>query len=148
MVEPLDDTWHTRDLPVLREAARQLEEDESFVGVALQSIATGLGMEPMIVLKSLQILEAAGLVELRLVMPAIAGRVTQVSAHARQLVGQWPSEEQALDRIIAALFAIADTTEDPEERTKARRFGEWLKSSATTVGLGVATAAITGQLPS
>ncbi|MDZ5662361.1 hypothetical protein SFC79_11350 [Nocardioides sp. S-58] len=146
-MDPLEDTWHSRDLPILREAARLLEEDDTFTGVRLRDIAEAVEMEVAVVLKSLRVLEEAGLVELRLMMPAHAGRVTQISSRARQLVGQWPSEEQALERIIAALTAIADATDDPEEKTKAQKVAAWFKSNATTVGVGVATAALTGQLP-
>lgn len=147
MVEPLEDTWNARDLPVLREAARLLEADETLSGVPLHEIATALEMDAVVVLRSLRALERSGLVDLRLVMPATHGRVTQISGPARQLVGQWPTEEQALDRIIAALLAIADASEDEDERSKAQRFAAWLRTSASTVGVSVATAAITGQLP-
>lgn len=147
MIEPLEDTWHARDLPVLRETARQFEEDDTFTGVRLQDIASALELDVMVVLKSLQSLEAAGLLDLRLVMPAHAGRVVQISGRARQLVGQWPSEEQALDRIIAALLAIAEDSDEPEQQKQAKGFASWLKTNATTIGVGVATAAITGQLP-
>jgi predicted ArsR family transcriptional regulator len=147
MTERLGDTWDAREYPVLRETARLLEIDDTFAGVRLHDIATATGFEPETVLRSLRILEHAGLVDLHLVMPAIAGRVTQIAPEARQLVGQWPTAETALDRVIAALEAIAENTEDEEERTKAQRFAAWLRSGATTVGLSVASAAITGQLP-
>lgn len=50
--------------------------------------------------------------------------------------------------MIAALEAIAESTdEDEDTRTRARRVLDGMLAGGKTIGLGVATAAITGQLP-
>jgi predicted ArsR family transcriptional regulator len=143
--ELLPDTWNNRDFPVLLEAARHI--DTAHAGVTFISIAETTGLPPEEVLAAARALEADGLVELHLVMPSTHGRVIRISGTARRLVGQWPTPEASLDRIIAALEAIASNTNDEDTRSNARRFADFLRTSATTVGLGVATAAITGQLP-
>lgn len=147
MTEALEDTWHSRELPVLRETARLLEEREPVIGVRINEVAATLGVEDEVVFRSMRILESAGLVEVAWVMPSTHGRVTQISGQARQMVGQWPTAETALERMVAALEAIADNTDDEDERTKLQKFAAFLRGSATTVGLSVASAAITGQLP-
>ncbi len=73
----------------------------------------------------------------------VALDVTQTALYA---VGAWPTPETALDRMLAALDKIAQNTDDSGTRTNAQRTAAWLRSSAT-VGLTVASAMITGQLP-
>lgn len=147
MTELLPETWDSRELPVLREAVRLIEADDGFGSARLGDIALAAGLEEGDVIKSLRALESAGLIEARWAMPAQAARVVQISGRARQLVGQWPSEETALDRMLAALEAIASKTDDPEEKTRVRKFAAWLGAGATTVGTQVAAAVITGQIP-
>jgi hypothetical protein len=141
------DTWSWRDLPVLREAARGVDA-EPILGIRLGEVAEATGLNNADVYRASKALQAAGLVELR----EYAGDGSDnsfegVSGAARVLVGQWPTEETALDRMIAALEEIAANTDDSDTRTNAQKFAAWLRTGATTVGLSVATAAITGRLP-
>lgn len=142
----LPDTWNSRDFPVLLEAARRIDA-EIGAGVRFADIAQATGLSEDDVVIAARALDDAGLVELRLLMPAKAGRIVRITARARQLVGHWPTEQTALDRIIAALEAIASNTDDEDTRSNARKFADFLRTSANTVGLSVAAAAITGQLP-
>jgi hypothetical protein len=147
MTEPTNpDTWSARDLPVLRAAALGVDEDPN-AGIRIHEIAERTGIDVDDVYRATRALDSAGLIDVRWLHPSTHGRIVEISGHARQLVGQWPTEETALERIIAALEAIAANTDDEDERTKAQRFAAWLRSGATTVGLSVASAAITGQIP-
>jgi hypothetical protein len=58
--------------------------------------------------RALKALEAAGLIEMRWMMPAHTGRLTELSADARRLVGLWPTPRTSFDRLLAALEREAD----------------------------------------
>jgi DNA-binding MarR family transcriptional regulator len=146
--QQLPDTWSRRDLPVLREAARGVDDNPPPVGIRIQEIAEHSNLTVDDVYKATKALEAAGLIEVRWVHPATAGRIVQVSAHARQLVGQWPSEETGLQRMIAALQAIAENTqEDEDTRTRAKKALDAITGTGKKIGLAMAIAYATGQIP-
>ena len=145
--EPLPDTWSWRDLPVLRAAVAGVDQTP-IIGIELGAIVRQTGLNLDDVYRSSKALESAGLVALNETAGgASSNRVNEVAGAARVLAGQWPDEESTLDRIVAALEAIAQNTNDEDTRTNARKFAGWLRTSANTVGLAVATAAITGQIP-
>jgi predicted ArsR family transcriptional regulator len=139
---PLDDTWHNREIPTLTHAARLIEEAEVGMGARLHDIAAASGLSEEDTHRSLKALEDAGLIEVRWVMPARAGRVVRVSAGARQLVGMWPNPETAFDRILAALETIAGTSSgqvqsDANQALEAlRSSGDALRQSIGAAGLG------------
>jgi hypothetical protein len=144
MSAPLPDTWHTRDLPVLREVVRGIDQGEH---PGAQGIADATGLTRAEVDRAAANLRRAGLVRAQF---AAGGQVVffqNFDGRALELVGAWPTPETALERIIAALEAIADNTDDEDTRTRARRILDSLSSGSRAIGLGVATAAITGQLP-
>lgn len=144
---PLPDTWSNRDLPVLRQIVRMVDHDP-IVGGPLGDIATETGLDVDDVYRAAKALEYDGLIRLtEYASPPQFHRADRVTGDARRLAGQWPTPETGLDRIIAALDAIAANTDDEDTRTKARKFADFLRTSAATVGLSVATAVITGQLP-
>lgn len=146
MADPLPDTWHSRDLPVLREVVRLCDERPmAFIEIAEVMSATGLS--EIEVTRAGVALQSAGLVKTLSDMTQVVSDFREPSARARQLAGAWPTPESALNRMIAALETIASNTDDEDDRTKAQRLAAWLRGSASTVGLSVATAAITGQLP-
>lgn len=147
MDERLEDTWNPREWPVLREAARLTEIAPIGVGARLHEISDATGLDDDTVFRAVRVLADDGLVDVAWRIPPRGSRVTQISGEARRLVGLWPTTETALDRIIDALEAIAEHTDDEDTRTNAQKFRAWLKSGASTVGFGVAQAAITGQLP-
>src|SRR4051812_26966289 len=119
-MEHLEPTWPWREYPVLLEAARIIDKDPNFAGARFQQIAEATGLTIDDVLIAARALEADGYVELRLVMPAKAGRIVQISGEARRQVGLWPTPSTALDRMIAALEAIANNTDDPASEPAAR----------------------------
>jgi hypothetical protein len=63
-------------------------------------------------------------------------------------VGVWPSPESGLDRMIAALEAIANNIkEDEDTRGRARKALDALTGARKHIGLAMATAYATGQIP-
>ena len=145
MDQPLEDTWDARDLPVLRAAVRGVNSD--LTGIRIHEVAEQTGLDEEDVLLALRALENAGLVELKLLMPARAGRVLRVSGTAQQLAGAWPTPELGFQRMIKALQAIAaDGDKDDDTRSRARQIVEGFVAAGRDVGVSVAAAVITGQV--
>lgn len=146
--QPLDDTWHWREFPVLREAVRGADEDP-YLGIRFDAVAEATGLELMDVVRAAKALEDEGLIEAhRYIGPGASNRFVRVAGEARRRVGSWPTQETALDRIITALEAIAaNTDEDDDTRTRARKILEGLAGTGRQIGIAVAGAAITGQIP-
>lgn len=142
----MSDQWNNRDLPVLVASVRGVDVD--FSGIRIHEIASETGLSDETVMLALRALESDGLVEVRWAMPARAARVVRVSGEARRRVGVWPTAETALDRMVAALEAIAQNTDaDEDTRSRARKILEGLSGAGRQIGISVAAAAITGQLP-
>lgn len=146
MPDPLPDTWHARDLPVLRELVRLCDETP-LEYVTIEEVIEATGLSELEVTRSGVALASDGLIKKLGNMDQVLSDFIEPSAEARRLVGSWPTSESALDRMISALETIAANSDDEEDRTKAQRFAVWLRTGASTVGLSVASAAITGQLP-
>jgi hypothetical protein len=150
VTEPLPDTWHNRDLPVLRAIVRAFQDDPTG-HVRSGALATELGMEPDDVTRALANLLRGGFV----VPPGNAGRqaaefgiIIDITDRALYATGSWPTPDTALDRIVATLQAIADNTDaDEDTRSRARKILDSLTGAGKQIGISVATAAITGQIP-
>ncbi len=147
MAEPLANTWDSRDLPVLREAVRLADENEHRPPSA-DTIEANLEMTPEDVQHALDALASAGLIDTVGSFDRIHMDVIRISGDARRLAGAWPTPEAGLDRMLAALEAIAnDTSTDEDTRHRARRILDALSGAGRHLGIGVATAIITGQIP-
>jgi len=144
--QPNADTWNSRDLPVLRVAVQGVDA-EPVIGITFTEVAEHTGLSLDDVYRSAKAMESAGLVGLREVMGTGHSRINEVDGRARVIAGQWPSEETGFDRMIAALEAIAANSEDPDTRTRARKILEGFAGAGKTIGIGVTTAVITGQMP-
>jgi DNA-binding Lrp family transcriptional regulator len=144
--DPLQDTWTSRDLPVLREAARLLDSATGWARFSQLADATRLSLAE--VEAAVSALESDGYITARRVWPREASRVGSLSAEARRQVGLWPTPESALDRMIAALEAIAaNVDEDEDTRSRARKILDGLTGAGREVGIAVVGAAISGQIP-
>ena len=73
--------------------------------------------------------------------------VSSVTRDGLTAAGAWPTPETAYDRMVAALEELAENAGDEDTRGRARRFLDGLTGAGKTIGISVATAAITGQLP-
>ncbi|MCA2244757.1 hypothetical protein JF781_20565 [Mycobacterium sp. WUMAC-067] len=57
--------------------------------------------------------------------------------NAYQLAGAWPTPETRLERLIAALEAVAaDETRDDPERSKAKQATLWLGDTLSRIAIG------------
>jgi hypothetical protein len=144
MTEPLPDTWHSRDLPVLRHIVKMCDEapnDHLHVkGVALElwgRIAT------QDVERAAAALASGHLIELGHDDGAgfLLRDITEVSGEARRLAGAWPSADNIADRLIAALQDLAEYSDDPVEKTRAKKALEGLGSFSRDTLISVIGAA-------
>lgn len=147
MTEPLADTWHSRDLPVLRVVCETLDRA---AGGAMGPgrIPERTGLDESDVRRALANLDRSGRIRGKKVAGGEYGLITDVSEQALRDVGMWPTPDGALDRMIEALERLAnDADQDDDTRTRARKALDAFTSGSRTVGLSVATAVITGHFP-
>lgn len=146
------DIWNSRDLPVLREITRRLAANPA-ESVHAHEVAHELDLDVHDTRAAVVNLVRGG----HVLEPPNSSRrssarrgdaVVDITDQALYVTGVWPTPETALERMIAALESIAENTDDEDTRTRARRLLDGLASGGRTIGLSVATAAITGQLPS
>lgn len=142
MTEQLPDVWANRDFVVLRELCRRFDERRQFID--LDTIAEATGLNTNDVERAARNLERDGLVTIG---SGLGILFSDVSADAFRLVGLWPTPETALDRMITALEQLAERGETEDDRSRARKILDNLRGASTQVAIGVATAAINGQLP-
>jgi hypothetical protein len=147
----VEDTWAGRDLLFLRELVDQLQLTPS-TDITAQGVGTALSWDDRATLAAFQNLRRGGYLHEVAGAPRRGGdtavdRPLDVTEKALRAVGAWPTPETALDRIIAALEAIAENTDDEDTRTRARRILAGFAGAGRQIGIAVAGAAITGQLP-
>jgi DNA-binding PadR family transcriptional regulator len=141
------DTWHARELPILRLLVAEFEAGAW--RVEARSIAEKLDFTSDRVELALRYLESDGLVEQppRESRRASGVQIQRVTAAGLRRAGAWPTEQTALDRMLASLEAIAANTEAPDDdRSRARRILSELTGDGRNLGLAVVTAIVTGQV--
>lgn len=144
----MPDNWNNRDLPVLRVIV-ELADEQPGEWVYVWDVAPQLGWDrnDVRVQQAGRRFESAGWCETTHRGPKIDG-FRNPSSDALRAVEEWPTPETALDRIVGALEQLAREATDDDTRTRARKILDGLQGAGKRIGLGVATAAITGQMPS
>jgi hypothetical protein len=130
----MEDTWASRERPVLDAVVRLLETKPEVLATA---IAAETGFEVDVVGRSLLALE--GVYITKIAKPwgyhPEAWRVSGVTPDARRAVGQWPTPESLVDRLAEAFGNAADDEPDPERKGRIRQVAGFL----STTGRDVAT---------
>jgi hypothetical protein len=136
----MEETWASRDLPVLDAAVRLLEDDYE---VHVADIAARTGFDVGTVAASLDALEGEYVVEVSRTMgdPSV-WFITKVTATARRAVGQWPAPEGLVDQLAAAFAAAAEKEPDPEEKGRLRQVAGFLGSAGRDVATDVVSKVI------
>jgi hypothetical protein len=132
------DTWTNRDLPVLRAIVDLWEEqDEDEGGIEPWEIARRTGLDKETVRKALRTLNLQPYFEdAQVVGSGDIWMVGAPTADALRIVGQWPSPEVLLNRLIAELQQAAERDDLPEEeRSKLKRTAIFLRTSAWQIAL-------------
>jgi hypothetical protein len=145
----VEDTWISRDLPVLDATVALLEQ--SFM-VTVTDIAARTGFEPDVVASALETLDPS-YVEFRKTTTGGDPRfwyVYKATPEARRVVGQWPTAEALASRLAEELAAAAADEPDAERRGlltyAARLIGDTLRD-ATVRAAGRALAPAFGGIP-
>jgi hypothetical protein len=127
----MEDTWASRDLPVLDAAVRLLEE-EATVRASQITAETGFDLET--VARALDALAGPFIADLVKPMGAADGwRFTKVTAGARRAVGQWPTAESLASQLAAAFGQAADEEQDPDRKSRLRQIASFLAETGKDV---------------
>ena len=146
--QPLADTWHARDLPVLRTIVR-LHDADPVGTVRVHHIEAELAdthtaedvQRAGVALAEAGLIDKSGASGLPLLF------VRGVAPQARQLAGSWPTAETGADRLLAALEALADQAPDEPTRDRARTVLQQVGGFSRDTIAAIAATVITGQLP-
>jgi hypothetical protein len=112
----VQDTWTSRDLPVLDATVALLEQ--SFM-VTVTDIAARTGLEPVVVTAALEALDP-DYVDFRKTTTGGDPRfwyVYKATPAARRVVGQWPTAEALAGRLAEELATAAAEEPDPERKS-------------------------------
>jgi hypothetical protein len=143
----MESTWEPRDLPVLEAVARYIDERAGSHSPKVFDIAETTGRPMTDVLRALLALHPTYL-EVRPVGHPEHWTVARVTDEARRAVGQWPSPEVWVDRLVEALREAAEREPDPERRGRLRAMAEGLGGFARDVAVGVLSGGITQSMGS
>ncbi|OBH34569.1 hypothetical protein A5692_12905 [Mycobacterium sp. E342] len=139
--DPVADTWTNRDLPVLK-AVVEIFEATGKTKIGPSEIAAKANLDPETTERALRALYREPYLE-----PAstdFGGHFVAVgppTGDALRVAGQWPTPENLLERLVAALDAAGDDESfDEPERSKLKQAAAWLGSFAS----GVAVSALGG----
>jgi hypothetical protein len=129
----VQDTWATRELPVLDATVSLLEE--SYM-VTVSDIATRTGLDSATVARSLEALDPV-YVDFRKTTTGgdpTFWYVLKVTPQARRAVGQWPTPDSFVTKLAAELSAAASQEEDVERKGllsyAARLIGDTVRAAA------------------
>jgi hypothetical protein len=130
-----EDTWTTRDLPVLRAVVDIY--DRTGDAVDANEIEATVGLDKDTVQRALRALNTEPFFED--VTEVLQGEIFAVGAptgHALRVAGAWPSPENLLERLIVGLENAAnDEQREWEERSKLKQAASVFGSLATQLAI-------------
>jgi hypothetical protein len=134
----VESTWESRDLPVLDAIVRLL--DQGSFSVSVRDVASETGLAPETVDRAIAALEGPFVVEYE--QFATDGdpnpwSVRQVTAAARQAVGQWPTAESLAARVAQGFSDAADHEPDAERKSRLRQVADFIGSTGKDVAAEV-----------
>jgi hypothetical protein len=144
----MESTWETRELPVLEAAIRYFDDHPMQPGPTVADIAQRTRLEEWDVFRAVQALSPT---HLELKLYAAGGRpgphrILRVTDQARRAVGQWPSADTIVDRLVQGLIDAADQEPDEQKKSRLRSVAEGLGGFARDVAVGVISSVATKPL--
>lgn len=143
MIGDMDDTWASRDLPVLEAIVTTLDSDPNTIPT-LHDIAERLGKPVTEVGKAALALDGSYFELHKLMTGGDFGPwfVTKVYPSARIAVGQWPSGEVWTNRLVKALSEAAESEPDERKKSKLRATAEAVAGVARDITVEVLSGGI------
>lgn len=143
----MEDTWASRDLPVLNAVVGQLDELPGNGGYPdAADIASSTGLDVLDVAAALNALDGD---YVTLVRPLTASdwHVTKVTPAARRAVGQWPTGESLIMQLASGISQAADQEPDPERKRRLLMVGRELGGAAKAIAINVASQILEHHMP-
>lgn len=145
----MEETWNSRDLPVLDAVVTLL--DESPGGMLLgRAIAERTAMDDRTVESALYALSPTYVI-LGRQMAAEGGVdlqvIDSVTAEARRTVGQWPIAESLVDQLAAGLRGAAEHENDPDQKQRLGDIARGLGGAAKSVAIDIIAQLIEHKVP-
>lgn len=131
----MEDTWASRDLPVLDATVRLMETNNL---PAVRDIAAAAGMDIEATGRALEALEGTYVDLSKSAGGPESWNVRAVSADARRAVGQWPTAESLITRLVEAFSTAADQEPDPEKKSRLRSIAGMLGGTGRQIAIDVA----------
>ena len=142
----MESTWEQRDLPVLDAIVNYFDEEDSAVIPDAATFTEITGMDPGQVGRAVRALSPRFIKT----APGLGGLtevgIMGVTDEARRAVGQWPSAEVWVDRLVEALREAAEREPDPEKKGRLRAMAEGLGGFARDVAVGILSGGITQSM--
>jgi hypothetical protein len=145
MAEP-HETWTSRELPILRAALAQL--DTGVDAVDLDALRVSLRMTPDEIFAAVRALGEAGYIDVELRNgwdgTRSPGYIDHVHERARRELGTWPTPENVLGELVAALSKASEEASEPEQKTRLRATADALSGFARDVAVAVVAKYVPG----
>jgi hypothetical protein len=134
----VEDTWTSRDLPVLDAVVTLLDRPGSIMAT-VREIAELTGMEQADIVRALDALDGPYVEFEQFATGGNPGpwRVRRVSSAARREVGQWPTAESMAERLAEAFRAAAEREPDETKRGRLRQIAEAVGGTFKEFTIGV-----------
>lgn len=131
-----EDTWTSRDLPVLKAAVDLFDQTGH---VRADAIERAVGFDAETVQRALRALYTEPYFQSS-DATSWGGRrilVGDPTSDAYRVAGKWPTPENLLERLVMALEAAGEDNDLPEpERSKAKQAALWLGDTLSKIAIG------------
>jgi hypothetical protein len=142
----MQETWSTRDLPVLAAVVEYLDDKVGMDFPDGNDIAELLDMDVEDVGRALRTLDGE-YVEVQLADGGPGSwSVASVTSSARRVVGQWPTAERAVDQLIGELEKSAAEEQDPTRKDRLHAAAATIRDLARDVATDVMAKVLVGSL--
>jgi DNA-binding MarR family transcriptional regulator len=128
----VEETWVSRELPILRVALEQIEAGETFVKIG--ALKEQLGLSDVSMGVAIRSLEKAGYIEAASLQRGPIA-IKDVTERTRRELGAWPSADGLLEQLVAALTDAANAEPEPEKKTKLRATADVLAGMARDIAV-------------
>jgi len=143
----MDETWTSRDLPVLTASVEVFERTGRVMSPNEIEEQSGLRADEVeAALRALEGEDPPFITKLERRASGGIGLVGKPTGHARRAVGAGPTLESIADRLITALDEAADREPDPERKGWLRKTAAYLGNAGRDLAVDIGASAINRQM--